>query len=74
MFDNYEILRLRSKNWLHIYSNRDIIGWLGQFGDGNLFGSRKVELPGVFNTRLEDINHTDILRVGKRMDYWVTKG
>lgn len=74
MMDAYEILRFRSKNWLHIYSNRDPIGWLGQFGDGRAFGSRKVDIPGVENQLLNDINHTDILKVGRRMDYWNTKG
>ena len=74
MMDTYEILRLRSKHWLHLYSNRDLIGWLGQFGDGRAFGSRKIDIPGVENQHLKDINHTDVLKIGKRMDYWVTKG
>jgi hypothetical protein len=74
MMDTYEILRLRSKHWLHIYSNRDLIGWLGQFGDGRFLGSRKVDIPGVQNQLLKDINHTDVLKIGKRMDYWLTNG
>ena len=71
MRDDYEILALRSKRWLHIYDNSDTIGWLGQFGDGRFFGSRKIDIPGVDNQQLKGIHHSDLLKVGKRMDLWI---
>lgn len=72
--DAYEILNLKTNRWLHIYDNSDFIQILGQFGDGRWFGSRKVELRSVQNELLKDINHTDVLKVGARMDYWVKRG
>ena len=73
MKDSYEILRLRARNWLHLYDNKDAIGWLGQFGDGRFFGSRKCD-QATENQQLKGISHSDILKVGARMDMWNTNG
>lgn len=68
-----EAARFRIKNWLHIYDSKDIIGWLGQFGDGKLIGSRKSAHSDE-NHHLSGINHTDILKIGKKMDFWIKNG
>lgn len=57
--------------WMHIYSNSDKVQFLGQFGDGRILGSRKVEVPGVINHRLK-IDHSSVFN--ERIDYWVKEG
>lgn len=73
MMDVAESARPRIRNWLHIYNNKDIFQFLGQFGDGRFFGSRKSEQADE-NFLLDDIRHTDILKIGKRMDLWIKNG
>jgi hypothetical protein len=68
-----DVARLRINKWLHIYDNKDYIGWLGQFGDGRFFGSRKA-IQADYNVLLTGIHHSEILKVGGRMDLWVKNG
>lgn len=68
-----EVARLRVQNWLHIYDNNDTFQFLGQFGDGRFFGSRRSAHATV-NESLRDINHTDVLKIGGKMDLWNTRG
>jgi hypothetical protein len=59
--------------WLHIYDNKDYIGWLGQFGDGRFFGSRE-EKRADEQFHLKGISHSEILKNGGRMDLWIKHG
>lgn len=47
--------------------------FLGQFGDGRIFGSRE-SIHADENERVRGISHSDVLKVSGRMDYWNTKG
>lgn len=67
------IARPNIKNWLHIYDSSDRIQFLGQFGDGRLFGSRTSKFADE-NQRLAGINHSDVLKVGAQMDLWSKYG
>lgn len=68
-----DMARHHINRWLHIYDNKDVIGWLGQFGDGRFFGSRK-EPRADTNVELKGVNHSDILKLGGRMDLWIQNG
>jgi len=74
MMTNYILLKSKVNNWIHIYNDgwdRFQIG--GQIGDGRLFGSRAVDIPGVINHKLKGIGHSKILNDPKFFDLWVTQ-
>lgn len=68
-----DIARPNIANWLHIYDSSDRTQWMGQIGDGKWFGARKSPHADM-NHHLKGINHSDVLKVGGKMDMWNTQG
>lgn len=69
----YDVARRNIQNHLHIYDTSDWMQRFGQIGDGKWFGAQKNPYADV-NHQMVDINHSDVLRVTGRMDYWNTQG
>ena len=68
-----ETAKFRIRNWLHLYDNKDWIQFIGQFGDGQFFGSRKSKHATV-NQLIKGARHSDLLKIGGQMDAWVKHG
>lgn len=59
----------------HIYDlRRDLWGWLGQVGPGQLHFDRKFNHPRVLNIALEGIGHSSILRDAAQLHFWRDAG
>lgn len=64
----------RSTSWRHLYDGRrDLIGGLGMFGDGALFGPRTMNYA-LENVALEGVSHTGILNDPAQLHLWAEKG
>jgi hypothetical protein len=75
MMQEYLKFKNHCRNWMHIRDSKfDLMGTLGQVGDGKWFGTRECKVPGVVNHRLKGISHTRILNDIQHMLLWEKEG